>query len=301
MQIIHNITKNYRAENAGVRAKIWQLLHHGALSGTGHLLIYPIDQGFEHGPDRSFLPNPPAYDPEYHLQFAIDNGFSALAAPIGFLENLSASSLWGQIPMILKINSSNALYKEKNPETVVYSSIKKALQLGCIGIGITIYPGSARFHQMLPEIKTLIQKAKNAGLLVVIWSYPRGENLTAKDETALDVISYATHITALLGAHIIKVKLPSEYIFDTKNLDITKMENDSREKRVRHVVRSAFAGKRMVIFSGGKHKMKDELTSEINAIKEGGGTGSIIGRNVFQRTQEDAQNLVKNILDVYRK
>lgn len=299
MNKIEEILSHYSAENPGIRAKIWQILNHGALSGTGHLLIYPIDQGFEHGPDCSFQMNEPAYDPHYHFDLAASSGFSAFSAPVGFLESIANSQNFGKIPLILKINSANSLFNGKNPRQVVTSTLQKALQLGCIGIGITIYPGSSYFDEMISEIKDLIFEAKNAGLLVMIWSYPRGEKLKSEDETALDVVAYAAHIAALLGAHIIKIKPPSEKIFDNKNIEMKKIED--LQERIKHVIKSAFAGRRMMVFSGGKSKFKDDLIKEIQAIKDGGGTGSIVGRNVFQRNAEDAKFLIESIVDVYKK
>lgn len=298
MNKIQNILNNYTSENPAIRSKIFQLIHHGVLANTGHLLIYPIDQGFEHGPLRSFEINTAAYDPHYHFDLAISSGFSAFAAPVGFLECVSNSEYFGQIPLILKINSANSLWKDKNPSQVVYSSVKQALQLGCIGIGLTIYPGSSNFNSMVETLKDVIQESKKHGLLVIIWSYPRGENLTSKYETALDVISYASHIAALLGAHIIKIKPPSDYIFDQKNIAINS--TPKLQDRIKKVMQSTFNGRRMTIFSGGGNKNENDLLDEISAIKNGGGTGSIVGRNVFQRNENDARSLIQKIVKIYK-
>src|ERR1700689_4816200 len=127
----------YRSETAGVLSNLARMINHGRLGGTGTFVILPVDQGFEHGPARSFAPNPPAYDPFYHYQLAIDAGLSAYAAPLGMLDH-GASTFAGQIPTILKLNSSNSLAVDKNQ--AITGSVNDALRLGCSAVGFTIYP-----------------------------------------------------------------------------------------------------------------------------------------------------------------
>src|SRR6202790_4472104 len=103
----------YRSENAGVLSNLARMINHGRLAGTGRFVILPVDQGFEHGPARSFAPNPPAYDPHYHFQLAIEAGLSAYAAPLGMIE-AGADTFAGAIPTILKLNSSNSLATTKD-------------------------------------------------------------------------------------------------------------------------------------------------------------------------------------------
>ena len=132
----------YRSENAGVLSNLARMINHGRLAGTGTFVILPVDQGFEHGPARSFAPNPPAYDPRYHFSLACDAGCNAYAAPLGFLE-AGAAEFAGEIPLILKLNNHDLLHDSPDPEPAVTGSVRDALRLGCAAVGYTIYPGSS--------------------------------------------------------------------------------------------------------------------------------------------------------------
>jgi class I fructose-bisphosphate aldolase len=293
----------YRSENPAVLANLYRLLNHGRLAGTGRLIVLPVDQGFEHGPGRSFAPNPPAYDPRYHFQLAIDAGHSAYAAPLGFLE-AGAAEFAGRVPLILKANNHDVLKDEVDPLGAQTASVSDALRLGCVGIGYTIYPGIAQRRLQYEQLRELAREARSVGLLVVVWAYPRGSGLTKEGETALDVVAYGAHIAAQIGAHLIKVKVPSAHIAleaARKVYDEHQIPRETIADRVRHVVQSAFDGRRIVIFSGGAKK-EDEaaVLDEIRQIRDGGGFGSIIGRNVFQRDREDALRLLDRIIAIYR-
>jgi fructose-bisphosphate aldolase, class I len=299
---VRKILSNYESDNPGTKTNLARILMQGRLAGTGKLVILPVDQGFEHGPARSFAPNPAAYDPHYHYQLAIDAGLSAYAAPLGPLE-AGADTFAGQIPTILKMNSANSLSRLKeDADQAVTASVGDALKLGCSAIGFTIYPGSDAAYDQFEEIRELAEEAKSVGLAVVIWSYPRGGDLTKPAETAVDICAYAAHIAALLGAHIIKVKPPTNVIgleaakktYETQNIPIATMA-----ERVRHVVQACFAGRRIVVFSGGEPKDLDALYNEIRGLRDGGANGSIIGRNTFQRPREEALALLNEIINIY--
>jgi class I fructose-bisphosphate aldolase len=297
-QRVRNILANYEGESPGTKANIARILMHGRLAGTGHVVILPVDQGFEHGPARSFAPNPPAYDPQYHWKLAIDAGLSAFAAPLGMIE-AGADSFAGAIPVILKLNSANSL--SRNKDQAVTASVKDALRLGCGAVGFTIYPGSDHQYGMMEELRELAREAKEAGLAVVVWSYPRGGNLKPEDETALDICAYAAHLAALLGAHIIKVKPPTERIaLDAARKSYEKIDASTLESRIRHVVQSAFDGRRIVVFSGGAAKDLAGLLAEVRAVRAGGGSGSIIGRNTFQRPREEALAMLDQVIGIYK-
>lgn len=300
---VRQILDWYESDNPGSKANLARLLMEGKLGGSGKLVILPVDQGFEHGPERSFAKNPAAYDPHYHFQLAVDAGLSAYAAPLGMLE-AGASTYAGQIPLILKVNSSNSLVpKSEAPNQAITGSVKDALRLGCIGIGFTIYPGSSMLFDMVEEIRAMAEEAKAHGLIVVVWSYPRGEDLDKTAETAVDVCAYAAHIAALTGAHIIKVKPPTEHlglaeakkVFESENIDISTLK-----ARIAHIKQATFNGKRIVIFSGGNAKGTDEMLAEIQGIHDGGGNGSIIGRNVFQRPRNEALDLLDKVIKIYK-
>ena len=300
---VKKILSHYESDNPGTKANLAKFLMSGKLAGTGKMVILPVDQGFEHGPDRSFAVNPEAYDPHYHYELAIEAGLNAYAAPLGMLE-AGADSFAGEIPTILKVNSSNSLHNGGTaPHQATTASVKDALRLGCSAIGFTIYPGSDAAFDMFEEIREISQEAKSYGLAVVIWSYPRGGDLSKIGETAIDICAYATHIAALLGAHIIKVKPPTQAL---ENLDAIKVyeklkiEVDTLEHRIKHVIKSAFAGRRIVVFSGGNAKGQEDIYGEIREIYKGGANGSIIGRNTFQRPRDEALKMLDNIIKIYQ-
>ncbi len=303
---VKKILSNYSSENFGVRKNLARILMNGKLGGTGKLLILPVDQGFEHGPSRSFASNPDAYDPSYHCKFAIEAGLSAYAAPIGMLE--AAEEVTSLIPTILKMNSANSLHPATAaPNQAITSCVDDALRLGCSAVGFTIYPGSEDAYMMMEQVSDMMIEAKAKGLATVIWSYPRGNGISKEGETALDVISYAAHIAALMGANIIKVKPPAAYVEQNEAKKVYEkhyphlISKDSKlDDRIAHIMQSSFAGKRIVIFSGGANKDASSILSEITAIKNGGGNGSIIGRNVFQRPKQEALELMKTLISVYR-
>jgi class I fructose-bisphosphate aldolase len=300
---VREILDHYEAETPGTKANLARLLMAGRLGGTGRMVILPVDQGFEHGPARSFAANPAAYDPDYHYQLAIDAGLNAYAAPLGFLA-ASADKFAGQIPTILKMNSANSLSRQKEAaDQAVTANIDDALRLGCAAIGFTIYPGSDAMFQQFEEIRDLMREAKAKGLATVVWSYPRGGEITKEGELAVDVVAYGAHMAALLGANIIKVKLPSAYL---ENKDAKKVYEDKKipvatlPERVRHIMQCCFNGKRIVVFSGGATKGEDSVLDDARAIHAGGGNGSIIGRNCFQRPRDEALKLLDALVEIYK-
>ncbi len=298
---VRQILSWYPSDNPGTLTNIARLLNHGTLAGTGKLVILPVDQGFEHGPARSFAPNPPAYDPEYHFQLAIDAGCNAYAAPLGFLE-AAAGKFAGQVPLILKLNNSDTLAKLE-PCSAVTGSVKDAVRLGCAAIGFTIYPGSSARNTMYEEIRELTEEAKSYGLPTVMWSYPRGSNLAKEGEQAVDVTAYAAQIACQLGAHIVKVKPPKDVVYQEeakKVFEKYQIPTKTLTDRVKHVVQSAFNGKRIVIFSGGEAKDTASILAEVKEIAAGGGFGSIMGRNSFQRPRDEALKLLADVMNVFK-
>ena len=299
---VREILSWYGSDNPGTLTNLARLLNHGRLGGTGKLVILPVDQGFEHGPGRSFAPNPPAYDPRYHFELAIEAGCNGYAAPLGFLE-AGAREFAGEIPLILKLNNHDVLGDEKDPDQALTGSVADARRLGCVAIGFTIYPGSSHRLEMYGRIRALAEEAKRHGLAVVIWSYPRGSGLSKEGETAIDVTGYAAQIAAQLGAHVLKVKLPSAHIEQEAARKVylkEKVPVETLADRVRHVTQCAFNGRRILIFSGGPAEEEETLLNEIRAIRDGGGFGSIIGRNSFQRKKADALRLLGQVMAIYK-
>ncbi|MET0514884.1 MAG: class I fructose-bisphosphate aldolase [Nitrospiraceae bacterium] len=298
---VQEILSWYESDNPGTKASLARLLNGGRLGGSGKLVILPVDQGFEHGPARSFAPNPAGYNPQYHFQLAIDAGCNAYAAPLGFLE-AGAGRFAGRIPLILKLNNHDVLHDDKDPLPSVTGSVRDALRLGCCAVGYTIYPGSAHCTAMYEQLRGIAEEAKNCGLAVVVWSYPRGSALSKEGETGMDVVAYAAQIAAQLGAHIIKVKLPTAHLEQAAAKKVYEAEQipiKTLPERVKHVVQSAFDGRRIVIFSGGAKSDEKSVYEEARAIRDGGGFGSIIGRNSFQRPKPDAVKFLQTIMGIY--
>src|SRR5438128_2463823 len=298
---VHEVLGWYASDGPGTRSNLARLLNHGRLAGTGRLVILPVDQGFEHGPARSFAPNPAGYDPRYHFELAIGAGCNAYAAPLGFLEAGAAEFAGEEIPLILKLNNSDGL-STGEPCPAITGSVDDALRLGCAAIGFTIYPGSSLRNTMYEEIRALGEEAKRKGLAVVVWSYPRGSGLSKEGETAIDVVAYAAQIACQLGAHVVKVKLPTAHIEQAaakKVYDKERVPIATLAERVRHVVQSSFNGRRIVIFSGGEAKDTAAILDEVRAIRDGGGFGSIIGRNSFQRPRKEAIDFLQTVMDIY--
>ncbi len=297
---VRKILAHYESDNPGTKSNLARILMQGRLGGSGRLIILPVDQGFEHGPARSFAVNPPAYDPHYHWQLAIDAGLSAFAAPLGLIEG-GADSFAGAIPTILKVNSANSLSAAK--DQAITASVGDALRLGCAAIGFTIYPGSEHAYAMIEEVRALAEEAKAKGLAVVVWSYPRGGGLSKEGETAVDVCAYAAHMAALLGAHIIKVKPPTAHVEQAeakKVYEQARIDVSTLAARIAHVVQACFNGRRIVVFSGGAAKDLKGIEEEVRAIRDGGGSGSIIGRNSFQRPRAEAIAMLDRLVQIYR-
>lgn len=299
---VKKILANYEGENPGVKGNLARMLMTGKLAGTGKMIILPVDQGFEHGPARSFAKNPLGYDPHYHYKLAIDAGLNAYAAPLGMIE-AGADTFAGQIPTILKCNSANSLMSDTaGKNQAVTATVQDALRLGCSAIGFTIYPGSDMALDMFEEISEMRAEAAAVGIPTVIWSYPRGEAISKDGETAIDIAAYAAQIAALLGAHIIKIKLSTDHlenkeakkVYQEQGIDIS-----TQAARVRHCMDAAFGGRRIVVFSGGAAKGSDAVYEDARAIRDGGGNGSIIGRNSFQRSREDALEMLGKLVDIY--
>ena len=299
-RIVRKILSHYESDNPGTKANIARILMQGKLGGSGKMVILPVDQGFEHGPARSFEQNPAGYDPHYHYRLAIDAGLNAYAAPLGALE-AGADTFAGQIPTILKVNSSTSWAVSK--DQAVTASVQDALRIGASAIGFTIYPGSDKQFNLVEEIREMAQEAKAYGLAVVIWSYPRGGDLSKQGETALDVTAYAAHQAALLGAHIIKVKPPTAHLEQKEAKEIYEKYNiprDTLSDRIAHIVKSCFNGRRIVVFSGGVAKDLDSLYDEVRALRDGGANGSIMGRNAFQRPRAEALDMLNKIVSIYQ-
>ena len=260
-----------------------------------------MDQGFEHGPARSFAANPAGYDPRYHARLALDAGCSAHVAPPGALE-LVAPAYADELPLILKCNSSDSLFTGAGPGAGGDRGCRRrpaaALRRG-------------GFHD-LPRLRGEERDVRRCGHWSAtpapracrwcVWSYPRGSGLVQEGRTAVDVVAYAAHLACQLGAHVVKVKPPSELVENASArsaLDKAGVPLGTLADRVRHVVQSAFDGHRVVIFSGGPAKETAAVLEENAQTARGGGFGTIMGRNSFQRPHDEAVALLHQVMDIH--
>ena len=256
----------------------------GKLGGTGRMVILPVDQGFEHGPARSFAPNPAAYDPRYHFELAIEAGLNAYAAPLGMIE-AGAATYAGAIPTILKVNSSNSLSTTK--DQAVTGTVDDALRLGCSAIGFTIYPGlripvrddggAARAGRGGEG-----RRPRRGGLELPA----RPDARQGRRDRARHLRLCRAHGGADRRAHhqgeaADRGDQPGCGEEDLR--EVPGPRSTTRRRASRHVVQACFGGRRLVVFSGGEAKGDRGIMEEVRAIHAGGGNGSIIGRNAFQR------------------
>ncbi len=286
------------------RRNFLRIANHGRIGGTGKFVILPVDQGFEHGPSRSFLPNPAGFDPVYHARLATGAGCNAYAAPLGAIEAAADTIAAAHLPMILKVNSHDGMIPDSaDPFPALTAWVDDALRLNCAAVGFTIYPGSARAREMYAQVRELVRDARVAGLIVVVWAYPRGSGLPSKEsQTAVDVVCYAVHIAAQLGAHVIKCKPTRALVALPDSIKHKTFENipvESLSDRTHLVVRSAFDGHRVVINSGGAARTTNEVLEEVRQLHAGGSFGSIVGRNSFQRPFAEGIALLHRIQDIH--
>jgi class I fructose-bisphosphate aldolase len=288
----------YSSDTPGVRKNIARLLNHGRLAGTGWLVILPVDQGFEHRPARSFAPNPPAYDPRYHFELAITAGCNAYAAPLGFLE-AGPAEYADEIPLILKLNSSDSLDGGNDPCPAMTGSVDDALRLGCAAIGFTIYPASVARKEMYGQIRALSEEAKRKGLAVVVWSYPRGSWRSGKSDIPIDAVDYAAKMAAQGGAHIINLGFPTPFagqpVDNRCGTDETSVAAASR--CVRKIVEKALRNRRVALFltGGGNRSALDEA----RAIIHGGGMGSTIDPSILGHLRGEALQLLESVMAIF--
>ena len=279
-----------------------KILNYGRIGGTGKLMILPIDQILEHGPGRAFEPNPVMYDPLEQAQFAVDGGFNAYAAPLGSLERAYEVLARHNIPTILKVNAHTLMIPDgDNPKPSIHSWVDDAVRLGCSAVGFTLYPGSLYSNEMEQQAKALIADARKAGLITILWVYPRGEGLIKGQERAVDVIAYGVALGVSLGAQIIKVKLPIDGYGIASNQEMgiyDKVPTTTLTDRLKLVMKAAYNGHRIVIHSGGDFANAETLEDEMRAIREGGAFGSIMGRNAFQRPRVEALDLITDLQDI---
>ena len=279
----------------GKKVRLHRLLYeHGPANGT--LLVLPIDQGLEHGP-MDFFDNPDSIDPEYQFRIALEGGFSGIALHVGLAEKYMRRYA-GKVPLILKINGRTSIPSDSMAFSPQTASVEDAVRLGADAIGYTLYVGSPAQDADILQLATVREEAERVGMPLIVWSYPRGEAVEAKGgKESLYAVDYAARVAAELGADVIKINAPK--VDNPKAADQPAPYNNvtmDLSEAFAKVVRSA--GKSMVIFAGGSKTGDDDLLSKARLAMEGGATGLIFGRNVWQRPHDQAMAITGRIREI---
>lgn len=281
--------------STGKRTRLQRILYQfGAKNGT--LMILPIDQGLEHGP-VDFFPNPEALDPEYQFKLALEGNFNAIALHYG-LAYKHYHAYAGRIPLILKINGKTSIPSESEAFSPLTATVDDAVRLGADAIGYTLFIGSPRQDDDFAQFIKVRDRAESLGIPVIVWSYPRGDAIERKGgKNSSYAIEYAARVAAELGADIVKVNFthgatpgsPAPY---------DKLDMSDYQALLKRVVDAA--GKTMLIFSGGSLTPDDELLRNVHYGMQAGATGTIFGRNLWQRPHVEGLKLANSIQEALR-
>jgi fructose-bisphosphate aldolase, class I len=279
----------------GKRTRLHRLLFEFG-PGNGTLLLLPIDQGIEHGP-RDFFPNPASKDPAYEFELAAEAGYSAIACQIG-LATKYYPDYAGRVPLLLKVNGKTDLPPSEAALSTTNASVEDAVRLGADAVGYTLYVGSPRQDEDLRQLQTVREDCDRYGMPLVIWAYPRGSAVAAKGgQNSFYAIDYAARLAMEMGADVVKLNMPK--IDPEKDKDAPAPYNEmdvTQEEAVRQVVESA--GRSLVVLSGGSKVDDDQLFAQTRMIMEAGGSGVIYGRNVWQRSHSEAQDIIEQIKEI---
>jgi class I fructose-bisphosphate aldolase len=292
------------------------LLDHGRLAGTGYVSILPVDQGIEHSAGASFAPNPIYFDPENLVQLAIEGGCNAIASTLGVLGSVSRKYAH-KLPFILKLNHNELLTYPNEHDQVMFASVKRAWNMGAVGVGATIYFGSPESRRQLIEVSRAFEEAHELGMFTVLWCYLRnpGFKVDGTDyHTAADLTGQANHLGVTIEADIIKQKLPENNggykAVQTQESGYgkideriyTELTTDHPIDLTRYQVVNCYMGRSGLINSGGASSGHSDLAEAVRTAvinKRAGGMGLISGRKAFQRPLDEGAELLRAIQDVY--
>jgi class I fructose-bisphosphate aldolase len=278
----------------GKRTRLRRLLFEFG-PGNGTLLLLPIDQGIEHGP-RDFFPNPASKDPEYQFRLAAEAGYSAIACQIG-LASKYYPDYAGQVPLILKVNGKTDVPSSDEALSTTNASVEDAVRLGADAVGYTLYVGSPRQDDDLHQLKGVREDCDRYGMPLVIWAYPRGSAIDKKGgRDSFYAIDYGARMAMEMGADVVKLNMPK---FSDKDKDAPAPYNElevSKEEAIRQCVESA--GRSLVVLSGGSKADDEAVIAQTRAVMEGGGSGVIYGRNVWQREWNAALEMIEQIKEI---
>lgn len=294
-----------------VLRSLQSLFDHGRLGGSGYVSILPVDQGIEHSAGASFAPNPIYFDPENIVKLAIEGGCNGVASTLGVLGAV-ARKYAHKIPFLLKINHNEFISYPNAYDQILFASVEQAYDMGCVGVGATIYFGSDESRRQIQEITDAFHRAHELGMCTILWCYMRNAAFKTPEKdfhVASDLTGQANHLGTTIQADIIKQKLPENnggYLAlnfgKTHKKVYSELTSDHPIDLTRYQVANCYMGKAPLINSGGASSGESDLREAVKTAvinKRAGGTGLISGRKAFQRPMAEGVNLLQSIQDVY--
>jgi class I fructose-bisphosphate aldolase len=288
-----------------------QLFGTGRLARTGYVSILPVDQGIEHSAGASFAPNPLYFDPENIVKLAIEGGCNGVATTLGVLGSV-ARRYAHKIPFLLKFNHNEFLSYPNSYDQILFANVKQAFDMGCTGVGATIYFGSEESKRQLQEITKMFHQAHELGMYTVLWCYLRNSAFKTKEQdyhVSADLTGQANHLGVTIEADIIKQKLPENNggynalnFGKTHKKVYSELTSDNPIDLTRYQVANCYMGRAGLINSGGASSGESDLKEAVKTAvinKRAGGMGLISGRKAFQRPMQEGVALLNAIQDVY--
>lgn len=296
--------------NLRVLGNLSRLFHTGRLAGTGYVSILPVDQGIEHSAGSSFAINPTYFDAESIVRLAIEGGCNAVASTFGVLGAV-ARKYAHRVPFVVKLNHNELLTYPNKYDQIMFGTVDRAVDMGAVAVGATIYFGSEESGRQLVEVSEAFSRAHEAGLATILWCYLRNTAFKAdKDyDLSADLTGQADHLGATIQADILKQKLPMNNggfnalkFGKTSPLVYEKLTSDHPIDLCRYQVANGYMGRIGLINSGGESKGAGDLADAVRTAvinKRAGGMGLISGRKAFQRPMKEGVELLHKIQDVY--
>ena len=248
--------------------------------GTGRLMLFAGDQKIEHLNDDFAGEgiHPEDADPEHLFRIANRGRIGVFATQLGMIARYGGG--YRDVPYLVKLNSKTNLVgtSQRDPLSSELHHVRQAVDLrdrtglSILGVGYTVYLGSEYEPMMLYQAAQIVNHAHQNGLVTVLWMYPRGK--AVKDERDPHMVAGAAGVAAALGSDFAKVNPPKV----SGSLDATLL---------REAV--AAAGRTAVVCAGGSQASVPEFLQQLHdQIHIGGTVGNATGRNIHQRSLDEA-------------
>jgi class I fructose-bisphosphate aldolase len=296
-----------------VLRNLQHMFDHGRLGGTGYLSILPVDQGIEHSAGASFAPNPIYFDPQAIVELAVEGGANAVASTLGVLGAVSRRYAH-RIPFIVKLNHNELLTYPNKFDQVLFASVKRAWEMGAVGVGATIYFASEESTRQILEISQAFEAAHSLGMFTVLWCYLRNPAFIHDGvdyHLSADLTGQANHLGVTIEADIIKQKMAENNggynalgpgYGKTSKLVYSQLTSDNPIDLCRYQVANCYMGRAGLINSGGASSGATDLGEAVRTAvinKRAGGMGLITGRKAFQRPMDEGIGILNAVQDVY--